>query len=227
MLRTIHVVRIARNLEKRLERFADGLSAAIFRGRMQPVDLANRLVRQADLMVTETATGPEIPNFFDVTVSEADLDPELDPATLAGELGYTLTSTAADRGWRTGGPISVRISTDASVGRGSIRCSATPVPAEMRNWGELAEHRGERIYPLRDNRVVVGRSSGADVTIDDAEISRTHAVIFRQGGRLWLVDMGSANGTQVNGYAVSSEPLEIGSGDMLSFGPTTFALRVE
>ncbi len=69
---------IARNLEKRLERFADGLSAAIFRGRMQPIDLANRLVRQADLMVIETATGPEIPNFFDVTVGEADLDPDLD-----------------------------------------------------------------------------------------------------------------------------------------------------
>lgn len=218
---------IARNLEKRLERFADGLSAAIFRGRMQPIDLANRLVRQADLMVIETATGPEIPNFFDVTVGEADLDLDLDVDTLAAELAYTLTATAADRGWRTGGPISVRIGTDRSVGRGSIQCKATPVPAQLPAWGELAEHRGGRSFPLRDNRAVVGRSGSADITIEDAEVSRTHAVIFREGGRLWLADLDSANGTVVNGYAVSSEPVEVGSGDMLSFGPATFALRVE
>ncbi len=203
------------------------MSAAIFRGRMQPIDLANRLVRQADLMVTETPAGPEIPNFFDVTVSEADVDPGLDVDTLAAELAHTLTVTAADRGWRTGGPISVRIGTDGSVGRGSIQCSATPVPAELKAWGELTEHRGERSFALRDNRVVVGRSGDVDITIDEAEVSRTHAVIFREGGRLWLADLGSANGTLVNGYALTSEPIEVGAGDMLSFGPATFALRVE
>ena len=194
---------------------------------MQPVDLANRLVRQADLMVTEDATGPRIPNFFDVTVSEADVDPNLDTGVLAGELGHTLAATAADRGWRTGGPISVRISVDKSVGRGSIRCEATPVPAEMPSWGDLSEHRGDRSFPLRDNRVVLGRSSEADITIDEPEISRIHAVLFREGGRLWLADLGSANGSLVNGYAVAADPIEVGSGDMLSFGPTTFALRVE
>lgn len=218
---------LARNLEKRLERLADGLSAAVFRGRMQPVDLANRLIRQADLMVTEDSTGPRIPNSFEVAVSEADVDSSLDTAELTGELIYTLEETAADRGWRTGGPILVRISVDKSVGRGSIRCEATPVPAEMSSWGELAEHRGDRTFPLRDNRVVVGRSSDADIAIDDPEISRIHAVLFREGGRLWLADLGSANGSLVNGYAVATEPIEVGSGDMLSFGPTTFALRVD
>ncbi len=194
---------------------------------MQPIDLANRLIRQADLMVSETPAGPEIPNFFDVTVSEADLDPDLDVTALSAELAHTLTATAADRGWRTGGPISVRIGTDKSVSRGSIQCTATPVPAELAAWGELSEHRGERSFPLRDNRVVVGRSGDVDITIDEAEVSRMHAVIFREGGRLWLADLGSANGTLVNGYAVAGEPIEVGSGDMLSFGPTTFALRVE
>ncbi len=150
---------LARNLEKRLERLADGLSAAIFRGRMQPVDLANRLIRQADLMVTEDVTGPRIPNFFDVAVSEADVDASLDTEQLAAELSYTLAATATDRGWRTGGPVSVRITVDNSVGRGSIRCAATPIPAEMPPWGELAEHRGERSFALRDNRIVLGRSA--------------------------------------------------------------------
>lgn len=216
---------IARNLEKRLERLADGLSATIFRGRMQPVDLANRLVRQADLLVAETPTGPQIPNLFDVAVNPDDMAPDLDWDNLQSELSYTLAETAADRGWRIGGPIAVRLTVDKAVGRGSIRCLANPVPAELPAWGELVEHRGERSFPLGDNRIVIGRSGDADIGLEETEVSRMHAVIFRKGGRLWLVDLHSANGSSVNGHAATTEPAEIGSGDMLSFGPTTFALR--
>lgn len=218
---------IARNLERRLERLADGLSAAIFRGKMQPVDLANRLVRQADLLVTDDATGPSIPNHFDVSVSAADIVADINTAELTRELSHTLEVTAEDRGWRTKGPISVRLNPDASVGRGSIKCSAASIPAQLPAWGELAEHRGDRRYPLRDNRVSIGRSHDADVAIDSPEVSRLQAVLFREGGRLWLADLGSANGTTVNGAHVAAEPIEVGPGDMLSFGPTTFALRVE
>ncbi len=216
---------IARNLEKRLERLADGLSAAVFRGKMQPVDLANRLVRQADLMVTDEPTGPSIPNHFYVTVSEGDLDPDLDTSLLTAELARTLSDTAADRGWRTGGAISVNLRTDPSVGKGSIKCAAQPTKATLVVWGELVEHRGDRIFELRDNRCVIGRSDDTDVKIEEPEMSRNHAVLFRESGRLWIVDMASANGTSVNGKPVTTEPVEIGSGDMLSFGPTTFTVR--
>lgn len=218
---------IARNLERRLERLADGLSAAIFRGKMQPVDLANRLIRQADLLVVDDVTGPSIPNHFDVSVSTADMIEDINTTELTRELSHTLEMTAADRGWRTSGPVFVRLIPDAGVARGSIECSASSVPAQLPAWGELAEHRGERHYPLRDNRVSVGRSGDADVVIESPEVSRLHAVLFREGGRLWLADMGSANGTAVNGTRVAAEPIEVGSGDMLSFGPATFALRVE
>lgn len=216
---------LARNLERRLERLADGLSAAVFRGRMHPVDLANRLVRQADLMVVDDTFGPAIPNRFAVSVNEADLDPGIDTAQLTQELNLTLYETAADRGWRIGGPIEVNLSVDSSVGRGSIKCAATPAPAPLPSWGSLAEHRGEREFSLGDNRCVVGRSESADVKLEEPEVSRHHAVIFRKGARIWIVDVGSANGTTVNGTPVAAEPSEIGWGDMLSFGPTTFALQ--
>ena len=217
---------IARNLEKRLERLADGLSATLFRGRMHPVDLANRLVRQADLMVVETATGPSIPNAFSVAVNPDDMSPDIDPSRIENELTHTLEVTATDRGWRIGGPILVRISTDKSVGRGSIRCDATPVPAALPAWGRLSEHRGERDFELSDNRVVIGRSSEADVSLDEPEVSRHHAVLFREGGRLWVADLGSSNGTTVNGHQLGPDALEVGPNDMLSFGPTTFALQI-
>lgn len=218
---------IARNLEKRLERLADGLSAAIFRGKMQPVDLANRLIRQADLLVSEDASGPSIPNHFSVAVNDADMVEGLDTEQLARELSHTLESTAQDRGWRIGGPIFVRLSTDTAVGRGSIKCEAKSIPALLPAWGELAEHRGNRHFSLRDNRVSIGRSEDSDVTIDEAEVSRLHAVLSRRGGRFWLTDLGSVNGTSVNGARAGAEPIEVGAGDMLTFGPTTFALRIE
>lgn len=217
---------IARNLEKRLERLADGFSAAIFRGKMQPVDLANRLVRQADLLVSDDAIGPSIPNHFEIAVNDADMAEGLDTEQLARELSHTLEATARDRGWRIGGPIFVRLSTDSTVGRGSIKCDATSIPALLPPWGDMAEHRGDRSFPLRDNRISIGRSEESDISLGEPEVSRVHAVLSRRGGKLWIADLGSANGTSVNGAHVGAEGVEVGAGDMLSFGPTTFALRM-
>lgn len=217
---------IARNLERRLERLADGISAAVFRGRMHPVDLANRLVRQADLLVVEDPEGPHIPNRFEVWVNDGDIDPGVDTMELTTELQRTLHETAAARGWRIGGPIAVQLRVDPAVSKGSIRCEAISEPAPLKSWGELSEHRGNRVFELGDNRIVVGRSEDADIRLEEHEVSRRHAVVFREGGRVWLTDLGSANGTAINGRAIGTDPVDVGTGDMLSFGPVTFAVRV-
>ena len=217
---------LARSLERRLERLADGISAAVFRGRMHPVDLANRLVRQADLMVTDQPPGPCIPNRFEVSVNDHDLDASIDISALTTELERTVRETAADRGWMIRGPIGVEIKTDASVGRGSIKCSAESEPGELRPWAELAEHRGDRSFTIGDNRALVGRAGDATIRLEEPEVSRHHAVVFRQAEGIWVVDLQSANGTTVNGRVVTPEPAPVGSGDMLSFGPATFALRI-
>jgi len=208
-----------------LEHLVDGLSATVFRGKMHPVDLANRLVRQADLLVQEGPSGPVIPNDFTVAVNGRDLEPAIDEDRLAGELAFSLEQTATERGWRIGGPIRVRITTDASVGRGSIRCTAVAIPHDLPPWAQLVEHRGTRAFALGDNRILIGRTEEADVRLDQAEVSRRHAIIFRAGGRVWIIDTDSANGTSVNGISVGGDVVPIGLGDMLAFGPATFALR--
>ena len=218
---------IARSLERRLERLADGISAAVFRGRMYPVDLANRLVRQADLMVTDHPAGPAIPNHFEVSVNDHDLDPSLDTTALTAELERTVGQTATDRGWMIQGPIRIRITTDSSVRRGSIACSAESQPGDLRPWAQLAEHRGERSFAIGDNRALVGRASDVTIRLEDPEVSRHHAVVFREADGIWVIDLQSANGTTVNGRIVTAEPAPIGSGDMLSFGPATFAERLQ
>ncbi len=224
--RRLQTMGIARSLERRLERLADGISAAVFRGRMHPVDLANRLVRQADLLVTDQPAGPGIPNRFEVSVNDHDLEPSIDITSLTAELERTMRSTAADRGWMVQGPIGVRIIPDGTVGRGSIRCSAQSEPGTLRPWAELAEHRGARSFEIGDNRALVGRAGDAAIRLEEPEVSRHHGVVFREAEGVWIVDLQSANGTTVNGRAVTSEPAPIGSGDMLSFGPATFAFRV-
>ena len=52
------------------------------------------------------------------------------------------------------------------------------------------------------------------------------SVAIAKAEGIWIVDLQSANGTTVNGRVVTPEPAPIGSGDMLSFGPATFALRI-
>ena len=66
--------------------------------------------------------------------------------------------------------------------------------------------------------VVIGRMSTNDVVLSDANVSRRHAELRRAGGRWLLVDLGSTNGTTVNGKLAREH--ELGHGDRLMFGNT-------
>ncbi|MEP7161631.1 MAG: FHA domain-containing protein, partial [Dermatophilaceae bacterium] len=95
-------------------------------------------------------------------------------------------------------------------------------PAE-RPWLELhGDH-----YPLLGPRTVLGRDSGADVTIDDAGVSRRHAEIrvTRDGPHyaVTIRDLNSTNGTYVNGDRVDSHRLA--DGDRLTLGRSTLSVR--
>ncbi|MFN2389173.1 MAG: FhaA domain-containing protein [Actinomycetota bacterium] len=66
--------------------------------------------------------------------------------------------------------------------------------------------------------VVIGRISSTDVVLADPNVSRRHAELRRDGGRWVLVDLGSTNGTLVNGKLAMEH--ELRDGDRLSFGKT-------
>jgi FhaA, N-terminal domain/FHA domain len=73
---------------------------------------------------------------------------------------------------------------------------------------------------------VIGRSSEADVRLDDANASRRHAELRRIGDGYSLVDLGSTNGTEVNGQRIQETALM--NGDVISVGTTriTFERRL-
>src|SRR5262245_2612876 len=74
---------------------------------------------------------------------------------------------------------------------------------------------GER-HQLREVSLI-GRGEGAAIHLTDASVSRHHASIRHEDASFWIVDLGSANGTFVNGIAVTA-PRALRHGDRLRFG---------
>lgn len=78
-----------------------------------------------------------------------------------------------------------------------------------------------RKYDLGTDATVVGRSSKADIQIDQESISRNHAKFTNARGRVSVKDLGSTNGTYVNDELVSGE-LTLRNGDLVKIGRTIF-----
>lgn len=74
-----------------------------------------------------------------------------------------------------------------------------------------------KIFDLTENEISVGRDIHADIVINVPEISRRHARLWRGSGGYTLEDLGSTNGTYVNGQRLSS-PYTLRSGDTIMFG---------
>ncbi|MFI9817382.1 FHA domain-containing protein [Saccharothrix variisporea] len=72
-------------------------------------------------------------------------------------------------------------------------------------------------FVVAAERAVVGRAGGVDIRIPDRSVSSCHAALVRRGGRVVVEDLGSTNGTAVNGSTVSvARPLR--HGDVVGFG---------
>ncbi len=68
--------------------------------------------------------------------------------------------------------------------------------------------------------VLIGRTSECDVVLYDPGVSRKHARIFNEGAEYFVEDMGSSNGTKVNGSIVKKK--QLADGDTISLGPVVF-----
>jgi hypothetical protein len=77
-----------------------------------------------------------------------------------------------------------------------------------------------RVYELPEE-VTVGRAPGCGVRVDDAYTSSIHARMYRRDGTLWVEDLGSTNGTWLNGERISS-PTKVDRGDLVQVGGTVF-----
>lgn len=70
----------------------------------------------------------------------------------------------------------------------------------------------------------MGRAQNSTVVIDESYVSQEHALLLERGGQWWLEDLGSRNGTLLNGVPLT-ETAVVSSGDMITIG--TVQLKVE
>jgi pSer/pThr/pTyr-binding forkhead associated (FHA) protein len=80
-------------------------------------------------------------------------------------------------------------------------------------------------YDIEGTVISVGRSNANDIQIHDKRVSRYHLVVWTEGRRYWLKDLGSGNGTYVNGYRIpSGATVEVKEGFAISVGWSVFCL---
>ena len=216
---------LAQGLERRLEKLADGASASLFRGTMHPIDIATRLVHQLEYLEIDSPSGPQVPNDLTVSMHESDLDPTINRGALARELEHAITQTAMERGWKLIGATEIQILTDGSTPRGIIECKGVFEPTPLEAWAQLIADDGSAVLPISFNRTLIGRDLDCDVRITNPEISRHHAVLFREDERSFLTDLGSSNGTTVNAGRVLDSPIAVITGDNVLLGDLSFTYR--
>jgi hypothetical protein len=73
-------------------------------------------------------------------------------------------------------------------------------------------------YPITSSSFVIGRSRECDLRVTDGNASRRHVEIAREGSTYLLVDLGSTNGTELNGRRVTRQ--ELSDGDRITIGAT-------
>ena len=108
----------------------------------------------------------------------------------------------------------------------AARCQAAARQA-ARRWqtaSRPATRWPELLFPAgRERLFTIGRDGGCDLVLADVTVSRRHARLERDGDGWLLEDLGSTNGTRLNGWLVSSQ-VPVRAGDQVSFGAAGFLL---
>lgn len=210
---------LERTLERALERCFRGLG-----GRLQPVEIAQRLAREMEAGRTLSVGGVYAPNHFLVHLAPADAERLLPFAgALAPELENYLAGRAASFGLRLPGKPQVSFDSDPALPAGEMlvesRMVAPEGPADQGAMLVVASGpaSGQQV-PLGGQPLWIGRSPDCALQLNDPRISRRHAQIRREEGYHLLEDLDSKNGTLVNQDRITSRRLE--PGDTIQLGGT-------
>lgn len=209
--------------EHRLEQLVEGAFAKAFRSGLQPVEIGRRLARELDAGRTVGVRGTVAPNAFTVTLSPEDHERFAGfQDALVHELQESVREHARDEHYTFIGPVEVTLLVDGDLKRGNLRVGADIVANERGLTGSLVLPDGRR-FQLGDATVTLGRLSDCAIVLSDPQASRHHAEV-RYGERGYMVaDLGSTNGTMVNGMLVTTHHLR--DGDVIGIGST--AIRYE
>lgn len=212
------------NFERGLERVVNGAFAKTFRSGLAPVEITSALRRELDTKAVIVSRDRILaPNRFIVRLANSDYQRMTAIGTaLTDELSALVRSHATAQGYQFAGALEIRFSDDASLTVGMLRVDSETAKGEV-SWIPVLEISGSR-HPIVRGRTVIGRGSDADITVDDSSISRKHVEVLWDGKRAEVRDLGSTNGSQLDGKAVSRAILAPDS--VISIGRTRIQFRV-
>jgi hypothetical protein len=231
----------------------EGAFARAFKSELQPVEVASAIQREMDDRAAIVAQGRTlVPNDFVVEVAEDDyarLDMYAD--SLSIELATLAREYAKEQGYSFVGPVRMRfegvrdlttgtfrilsgVIRGTTVEDGEIRRPASDLPQPAGGFrgnprllvsGPDAGPDGgnQRTYEISTPLVILGRGTDCDLRLVDPGVSRHHAEIRVEDGDVVLVDLGSTNGTFVNGQPVRR--IALADGTRVTLGRTTLVFR--
>lgn len=209
-----------KGFERRLERAVEGGFARMFRSGLKPVEIGRKLTREMDDGRSVDVRGRTVvPNHFTVELSSSDHENFAEIAsTLERELAEAAREHARDEGYSFMGPVQVELLITDSLRTGSFALTARMRQGEGGSGaGSLVLPTGDRV-PLSEETITVGRLPESTIVLADPNVSRKHAEIRPRGTSFVVVDLGSTNGTRINGVRVSEQ--ELVDGDEIAFGNT-------
>jgi hypothetical protein len=212
------------SFERGLERAVNGAFAKTFRSGLQPVEVTSALRRELDTKAVVVARDRIlVPNQFTVLLSPADYErmSEVGPS-LIDEFILQVEQHATAQRYSFAGGIAIALKSDEKLAEGVVDIDSVSVKGAVA-WTPMLEIDGT-MHPLAGPRTIVGRGSEADITVDDGGISRKHVEILWDGKRGQARDLGSTNGSKLNGLKLTKAPLEPDS--VIEIGRTRIIFRV-
>lgn len=221
---------ILRDFERRLGGLVEGLFSKAFRSGVQPVEIAKLIMREMEAGRSVGVSEVWAPNRFELSLSPEDAARyEQAEDAILSELRRVIREAAAERGWGLVGPPEVEFIVDENLKKGDLACVATLVEGEDegaeggRATVVIREDGSERTVALASDTVTIGRLADCDVVLKDKGASRKHAQLKLRDGTWTLTDLGSTNGTRLNGQTVQSR--ELADGDKITIGTTVIEFQ--
>jgi len=212
------------SFERSLERMVEGVFSRGSHSSIRPVELGRRLLREMDDNRSVDVKGRRIvPNDFSFKLSAKDHAgfADIDEA-LTNELCETAREYAKAEGFQFLGAVRVTMTVDNNLKPGRFTITSRLREIGQRGAASLVLPSGERVtvnYTV-DNP---SRLPDCAIALPDANVSRRHSEVQKRDTAYVIVDLGSTNGTKVNGRDVQSAALN--DGDTITVGATNIEYR--
>jgi hypothetical protein len=213
------------NFERRLESAVNGAFSKTFRSGVQPLEITSALRRELDVKAAVVSRDRIlVPNDFRVNLSSKDFV-RMDEmgGALTDELTQLVKNHAAAQNYSFAGPVRVTLEEAADLSVGILRIVSANVREDDVVWTAFVDVDGKR-HPLAKGRTIIGRGSEADITVQDTGTSRKHVEIVWDGTRAQVTDLGSTNGSKLDGAPLTKAALAPDS--VVQIGRTRIVFRV-